>query len=995
MRLRYALFLFALALALPAQAQTYLDYFEIPGDPALHGLDYHDGSLWVMVRSSSEPRILQIDPDDGAVLGTTDLAIGFTATGVTWDGSHFWISQSYSSSSQLSRVDTDGTVVEQIPAPSNLSNGLAYDGGTLWVANAYPDDGASLVGVDPADGSVIDEIAFPSTQPGGIAFLGDGTLWTTNVGDDSGSDEEVLWKLDAATGDLLDTLTMPTGAGRPRGLAYDGSQYLYAVMDEPGSSDDVIYKIDLSTEGTPVFSTTTTEIDFGVVDTDLPVVSHFTVMNEGSAPLEIGDGTITGDDAFGGAFDGFTLAPGEDAEIEVSFAPQGYGPMAATLSFATNDVAAPTVEIALSGFGVYSGPYVGVADDAHDFGEVRIENPYGELSQPIWPLEIIGTGDLDPTVTGITITGSEAFSIPDLSYPFGVGTMDTLTVNVTFAPEAVGPHEATLVIETTNPNEPEIEVALSGEGIDPDLDGGDALWTLDVPDNPSTSSDYPKVTHLASAGDLTGNGKADLIVGTENYWVFAVNGDSWGTGDILWAFDTCKDNFNCGAISGGDGGFETSLATGTDIDGDGIPDVVFSTDGGSDHVYALSGADGSVLWSHGDNEDPYLAPYYSLSSRFDVTGDGLPDVLTATGSASNNSPNPYNHRRVYLLDGADGSELWSMPVGLPSFVTQQLRRTDGSVLHAAGGGEETAMFVRAYDEDGQELWSHDASTTPFVMAPYEREDGGEDLLYTGLTMTGNRLVRLDVETGEVVWERAALSTGWALTLPGDLNDNGTADIVAGFHSGEILAFDGEDGSHIWGNVGFVQVFGVDALRDVTGDGVPDVVSATGDGRALLHSGADGSVVWEYGLGNGTLDQAAEVVAVLPDLDGNNAPEVAVGTRHGRLALLLSTGEVLPPVSNEPGSAPTEFALETNYPNPFATSTTIRYALPDAARVTLTVYDLLGRPVRTLVAEEQAAGTHEVRWDGTAASGTPSAAGVYLYRIQAGDFSETRRMVLVR
>jgi hypothetical protein len=805
----------------------------------------------------------------------------------------------------------------------------------------------------------------------------------------------VLWRLDAATGDVLDTLAVPTGAGRPRGLAYDGTRYLYAVMDEPGGFDDVIYKIDLSTEGTPVLAVSPTALDFGVIDTDLPVLAEITVTNVGTAPLEIGEATLSDDVGFVLVSDPdpFTLEPGASGTIAIGALAPGYGPVEATLSFTTNDVAAPTVEIALSAFGVYSGPYVGVADDAHDFGEVRIENPY-DRSQPMWPLEIIGTGDLDPTVTGITITGSDAFSIPALDVPLGIGTMDTLRVFVTFAPPAVGLYEATLVIGTTNPNEPEIEVALSGEGINPDLDGGDALWTLDVPDNPSTASDYPKVTHLASAGDLTGNGKADLIVGTENYWVFAVNGDSWGTGDILWAFNTCPNNFNCGAISGGDGGFETSLATGTDLDGDGIPDVVFSTDGGSDHVYALSGADGSILWEHGDDSDPYLAPYYSLSSRFDVSGDGIPEVLTGTGSASANSPDPYNHRRLYLLDGATGAVLWSVSVGLPTFVTHQLRRSDGSVLHAAGGGEDAAMFVRAYAEDGQLLWSHDAQTTPFVMAPYEREDGGEDLLYTGLTISGNRLVRLDGETGEVVWQRAGLGVGWALALPGDLNGNGTADVVGGFSTGEILAFDGGDGSSIWGNTGFVQVFGVDALRDVTGDGIPDVVSASGNGRAQLHSGADGTVVWSYGIGNGTLDQAAEVVAVVPDLDGNNAPEVAVGSRHGRVALLLSTGEVLP-TSGEPGAAPAAFALAPNYPNPFAASTTIRYALPEAASVTLTIYDLLGRPVRTLVDAEQAAGTHEVRWDGTAASGAPSAAGVYLYRLQAGEHRETRRLVLVR
>ncbi len=75
MRLRYALLLCtALPLAFgPARAQTYVAFFEIPGTPTLHGLDFHDGFLWAAVRSSSEPRILQIDPADGAVLSAIPL----------------------------------------------------------------------------------------------------------------------------------------------------------------------------------------------------------------------------------------------------------------------------------------------------------------------------------------------------------------------------------------------------------------------------------------------------------------------------------------------------------------------------------------------------------------------------------------------------------------------------------------------------------------------------------------------------------------------------------------------------------------------------------------------------------------------------------------------------------------------------------------------------------------------------------------------------------
>ncbi|GEM_PF-6802961 len=90
------------------------------------------------------------------------------------------------------------------------------------------------------------------------------------------------------------------------------------------------------------------------------------------------------------------------------------------------------------------------------------------------------------------------------------------------------------------------------------------------------------------------------------------------------------------------------------------------------------------------------------------------------------------------------------------------------------------------------------------------------------------------------------------------------------------------------------------------------------------------------------------------------------------------------------SIPTKFQLSENYPNPFNPSTTIKYALPKAAEVQLTVYNLLGRQVRTLVNGSQKAGYHRVQFD--AASLT---SGIYFYRIEAGSFSKTRKMLLVK
>lgn len=105
------------------------------------------------------------------------------------------------------------------------------------------------------------------------------------------------------------------------------------------------------------------------------------------------------------------------------------------------------------------------------------------------------------------------------------------------------------------------------------------------------------------------------------------------------------------------------------------------------------------------------------------------------------------------------------------------------------------------------------------------------------------------------------------------------------------------------------------------------------------------------------------------------------------------------LGNSASASPTPVAaamLRGNAPNPFNPSTRIRYELPmDGAPVRLTIHDLGGRLVRTLVDEVQDAGGHVVPWDGRGDGGQPVSGGVYVYRLSAGASSESRKMVLLK
>jgi len=89
------------------------------------------------------------------------------------------------------------------------------------------------------------------------------------------------------------------------------------------------------------------------------------------------------------------------------------------------------------------------------------------------------------------------------------------------------------------------------------------------------------------------------------------------------------------------------------------------------------------------------------------------------------------------------------------------------------------------------------------------------------------------------------------------------------------------------------------------------------------------------------------------------------------------------------------ALLQNYPNPFNPVTTIAFSIRTRGHVGLNVYDVGGRLVRTLANETRAAGAYRVKWDGHDNTGSPVASGVYFYRLIAGSFSQTKKMVLLK
>ncbi len=130
--------------------------------------------------------------------------------------------------------------------------------------------------------------------------------------------------------------------------------------------------------------------------------------------------------------------------------------------------------------------------------------------------------------------------------------------------------------------------------------------------------------------------------------------------------------------------------------------------------------------------------------------------------------------------------------------------------------------------------------------------------------------------------------------------------------------------------------------------------------------------------------SAETIAVIPQF---------FVVQGGKLQVVSGA----PPVSVEAEDPliSDEFIVHQNFPNPFNPETEIRFALTKDSHVAINVYNTLGQQIGTLIDTQYAAGFHSVRWDGKDGNGRPVSSGIYLYQIQAGEFSQVRKMSLIR
>jgi len=173
------------------------------------------------------------------------------------------------------------------------------------------------------------------------------------------------------------------------------------------------------------------------------------------------------------------------------------------------------------------------------------------------------------------------------------------------------------------------------------------------------------------------------------------------------------------------------------------------------------------------------------------------------------------------------------------------------------------------------------------------------------------------------------------------------------------------------------------IPDISGDGKDDIeLDGTMNDRLLI-DGSTAAVIYYLRLDN---DHHMDFIG---DVDGDGRNEIVCDSAYAFYTVYATNG-ISTAVAQKGSSAPTSFQLRQNYPNPFNPSTVISYSLPANAPVTLKIYDVLGREVKTLVNERQAAGNHSVTLN---ASGLAS--GVYFYQLQTNGKALAKKLMVIK
>jgi hypothetical protein len=922
----------------------------------------------------------------GVILDSIPTPFNFNH-GLAWDGTGFWIAEQFrTAGARLYKVNMAGAVVDSIYTGSYAGGigDLFKDGNGLWFTVYSPDfttyPYAYAYKVDLTTKLLVDTIPLRGRQVNGIAIKGDTVIYVNELFHTTPFiDNERIYAYREAVGDTIFSFPGPDpdGDDNPKGLHWDG-QHLYMIAERIGGTAFVfkaLYKYDLAGQGNPVISTSANTINFPNTIVGNTSNQNLTITNTGTAKLII-SAFNSNNPRFGITPNAVpdTLNPTQSKIYSVNFSPLAFGNDSAQLSISSNDGGTPVKIVKLYGKGVENGSFISLQSSSYNYSARRVNSLCG------YTFGITNTGSAPLNITSMSFaSGRYKVDTTGLTFPVQIDTQRTKLIRVWFNPNSGATFADSLSIQSNAVNLPTAKILFSGSGNTAPTALGDIMWQGVNPTNPNTTSNDLQPTSMKYIPDVNGDGVSDVLVATENYYTICYNGNSSVTSDTLWKFNTHFGTINTGSVD-----WQEAMQTIPDIDGDGVADVVIGCGGGNEMIYALSGRTGAKLWEYGNSSTTGDGDIMGIRTDKDFNGDGRNDVLISASGAGMGG----GRHAVICVNGLTGIEIFNVPQ-TSEFTYDVVSTQDGGAIGLSNNGGPYS--VNGFNNSGVSAWNYAVSGAVWNMREINdiNNDGVKDII--GSFGFSGGVFAIAGGSGAQLWldGLGSSNNGTIVILP-DLDGNGFSDFsLSGPQS--VFRKDTKTDSLQWiYSPGRSYLRGIDDIGDVNGDSINDIAVITQlPPSVIVLDGAKGVPLFDYSLG-GSINQRGDRITRLPDIDSSTTSEFVAGTRDGRVICFSGgpDGTVgIQPVSNV---IPEKFTLEQNYPNPFNPSTIIKFGLPFNGLVKLKVYDILGREVAKLVNTNMLAGTYEYTFDASALS-----SGVYFYSLEAGDFKETKRMLLIK